>query len=85
MGVYYLALPLGGALGYGIGGWVGDHWGWPYAFWVVGLSGLLAAFGGLLIHDPGRGGFRTACRPARRIVEEIRENTSTCSGRRRSC
>jgi MFS family permease len=55
MGVYYLALPLGGALGYGIGGWVGDRWGWPAAFWVVGLPGLLAAVGGLLIHDPGRG------------------------------
>jgi MFS family permease len=55
MGIYYLALPLGGALGYGIGGWVGERWGWPAAFWVVGLPGLLAAVGGLLIHDPGRG------------------------------
>ena len=55
MGLYYLALPLGGALGYGIGGWVGDRWGWPAAFWVVGVPGLLAAVGGLLIHDPGRG------------------------------
>jgi MFS family permease len=55
MGVYYLALPLGGALGYGIGGWVGERWGWPAAFWVVGLPGLIAAVGGLLIHDPGRG------------------------------
>jgi MFS family permease len=55
MGLYYLALPLGGALGYGIGGWVGERWGWPAAFWVVGLPGLLAAVGGLLINDPGRG------------------------------
>ena len=55
MGVYYLALPLGGALGYVLGGWVGDRWGWPAAFWVVGLPGLLAAVGGLLIDDPGRG------------------------------
>ena len=46
MGVYYLALPLGGALGYVIGGWVGDHWGWRAAFWVVGLPGLLAAVAG---------------------------------------
>src|SRR4051812_7326742 len=55
MGVYYLALPLGGALGYGIGGWVGERWGWPSAFLVVGLPGLLAAVAGLLIYDPGRG------------------------------
>ena len=26
MGLYFLALPLGGALGYGIGGWVAEHW-----------------------------------------------------------
>lgn len=55
MGLYYLALPLGGALGYGIGGWIGDHWGWSRAFLVVGLPGLVVAVAGLLIHDPGRG------------------------------
>ncbi|WP_165251614.1 spinster family MFS transporter [Paludisphaera soli] len=55
MGLYYLALPLGGALGYGLGGWIGDHWGWSNAFLVVGLPGLLFAAAGLLIHDPGRG------------------------------
>jgi len=55
MGVYYLALPLGGAIGYTIGGFVGQEWGWPRAFLVVGLPGLLVAAAGLLIHDPGRG------------------------------
>jgi MFS family permease len=55
MGLYFLALPLGGALGYMIGGYVGDHWGWRATFWVVGLPGLLAAVGGLLLRDPGRG------------------------------
>jgi MFS transporter, Spinster family, sphingosine-1-phosphate transporter len=55
MGVYYLALPLGGALGYSIGGWVGQELGWPAAFFVVGLPGLLVAAAGLVIHDPGRG------------------------------
>ncbi|MDR3638049.1 MAG: MFS transporter [Isosphaeraceae bacterium] len=55
IGLYFLALPLGGALGYGIGGWVAYVWHWRVAFWVVGLPGLLAAFAGLLIRDPGRG------------------------------
>jgi MFS family permease len=55
MGLYFLALPLGGALGYGIGGWVAYVWHWRAAFWVVGLPGLAAAVAGLLIHDPGRG------------------------------
>lgn len=55
MGRYYLALPLGGALGYGIGGWVADSWHWRAAFWIVGLPGLFVALTGLMIQDPGRG------------------------------
>lgn len=55
MGLYFLALPLGGALGYGIGGWMADAWHWRAAFWVVGLPGLFMAFLGLIIPDPGRG------------------------------
>lgn len=55
MGIYYLALPLGGALGYGLGAWIGQHWGWQKAFLVVGLPGLVAAAAALIIHDPGRG------------------------------
>jgi predicted MFS family arabinose efflux permease len=55
MGLYFLALPLGGAIGYGIGGWFAKHSDWRYAFWVVGVPGLVAALAGLVIHDPGRG------------------------------
>ncbi len=55
IGLYFLALPLGGALGYGIGGWVADAWHWRMAFWVVGLPGILAALAGLVMRDPGRG------------------------------
>jgi MFS family permease len=55
MGVYYLALPLGGALGYGLGSWIGQDHGWRAAFFVVGLPGLLAAVAGLVMSDPGRG------------------------------
>jgi MFS family permease len=55
MGLYYLALPLGGALGYGIGSWIGQEFGWQKAFLVVGLPGILAALAALVIIDPGRG------------------------------
>ncbi|ACC99027.1 Sugar phosphate permease [Elusimicrobium minutum Pei191] len=43
-----LALPAGSALGYFLGGVLGDHFGWRIAFMIVGvpglLLGLLAAF-----------------------------------------
>jgi MFS family permease len=55
MGIYYLALPIGTALGYVIAGRIASSWGWPSVFFAVGLPGLLAAFAGLLILDPGRG------------------------------
>lgn len=55
MGVYYLALPIGTALGFIIAGRVASSLGWPAVFFVVGLPGLLAALAGLIITDPGRG------------------------------
>ena len=55
MGLYFLALPLGGALGMLVGGHVAQVWGWRAVFWVVGLPGVLVALAGLLILDPGRG------------------------------
>jgi len=55
MGIYYLALPLGGAVGYAIGSVVGQYFGWRHVFFVVGVPGLVAAFLALIILDPGRG------------------------------
>src|SRR5262249_45881312 len=55
MGIYYLALPVGTALGYMLGGKITHELGWRAVFLVVGLPGLLAAGAGLLIRDPGRG------------------------------
>jgi MFS family permease len=55
MGVYYLALPLGTALGFKLGGWIAEDYGWRAVFFVVGLPGLLAALLGLVMSDPGRG------------------------------
>ncbi|MFI5459679.1 MAG: spinster family MFS transporter [Isosphaerales bacterium] len=55
MGIYYMALPVGTALGYMLGGTIADRLGWPAVFFVVGLPGLLAAGAGLVMSDPGRG------------------------------
>src|SRR5262249_40625057 len=65
MGVYYLALPLGTALGYILGGWIADKLGWKAVFFVVGLPGLLVALAGLFISDPGRGASEGGADPHR--------------------
>jgi predicted MFS family arabinose efflux permease len=43
LGVFYVALPVGSALAYLVGGLVGGHWGWRHAFLVAGLPGLMMA------------------------------------------
>ena len=43
LGLFYLALPVGTALAYLIGGVIGSHWGWRPAFLLAGLPGLLMA------------------------------------------
>jgi MFS transporter, Spinster family, sphingosine-1-phosphate transporter len=43
LGLFYLALPMGAALAYLVGGLVGSHWGWRPAFFLAGLPGLVMA------------------------------------------
>ena len=43
LGLFYLALPVGTALAYLVGGLVGSHWGWRPAFLLAGLPGLAMA------------------------------------------
>ncbi len=55
MSGFYLAMPLGSALGIAIGGWVGHHYSWHSAFFLVGVPGLIAAFLALILPEPVRG------------------------------
>jgi MFS family permease len=43
LGLFYLALPLGSALAYLVGGLLGSTWGWRPAFLLAGLPGLAMA------------------------------------------
>ena len=47
-----LALPLGGALGYVLGGFIGQHWGWRVAFMCVSIPGVLLAMLAWHLPDP---------------------------------
>lgn len=48
---------IGAAFGFTIGGLVGDALGWRWAFYFVGVPGLLAAFLAWRIIEPKRGAF----------------------------
>jgi MFS family permease len=52
---FYLATPMGSALGYLVGGAVGDAYGWRAAFFVAGGPGLLLALVAMLLPEPTRG------------------------------
>src|SRR5438876_680667 len=49
---FYVALPVGSALGYAIGGFVTSHWGWQTAFFAVAPPGLLLGIFCFLRRDP---------------------------------
>lgn len=53
--VFYMAIPVGSALGYIFGGLVDHHFGWRAAFWIAGIPGLLLVFWLLKLHEPPRG------------------------------
>lgn len=54
LSIFYVATPLGSALGYLVGGYIESHWGWRHAFFVAGGPGLLLAGLCLLIEEPKR-------------------------------
>ncbi len=53
--VLNMAIPVGAALGYIVGGLVSAHWGWRAAFFVAGVPGMLLAAAVLWLPDPPRG------------------------------
>src|SRR5580700_1918949 len=56
LGVYAIGTYLGVFLGYLIGGWVNQHYGWRMAFFAAGLPGIvLAAVLWLTVSEPCRG------------------------------
>lgn len=62
LALFYLALPVGTAFAYLIGGLVGSQWGWRPAFLLAGLPGLVMA--GLVYRlSEGRSGPRPTATP----------------------
>ncbi|HJQ30728.1 MAG TPA: MFS transporter [Pyrinomonadaceae bacterium] len=61
--VYSSGIAVGAAAASFLGGWLGETWGWRWAFYLVGFPGLALALLVLLIKEERRGATETA--PAR--------------------
>ena len=55
LSVFNMAIPVGAALGYIVGGLMSHHFSWRAAFFVAGAPGLLLAILVLRVKDPPRG------------------------------
>jgi MFS family permease len=56
LSVFNMAIPVGAALGYIVGGLMSHHFSWRAAFFVAGAPGLVMAALVLRLKDPPRGG-----------------------------
>jgi len=57
LGVFYLAIPVGSAAGYLLGGYLAPHYGWRFPFYIAAAPGFLLALVVLLLKEPERGQF----------------------------
>ena len=52
MALFYVAIPVGSALGYVLGGQINEHFGWRWAFYLVVPPGLLLAAFSWFMREP---------------------------------
>jgi len=57
LGVFYLAIPVGSAAGYLLGGYLAPRYGWRFPFYIAAAPGFLLALAVLFLHEPERGQF----------------------------
>ena len=57
-------VPIGHGLGLYLGGIIAQHWGWRWAFYMLGIPGLLFAFLVSRLREPVRGQMEENPRPA---------------------
>jgi MFS family permease len=57
LGVFYLAIPVGSAAGYLLGGYLAPHHGWRFPFYIAAAPGFVLALAVLFLQEPERGQF----------------------------
>jgi predicted MFS family arabinose efflux permease len=75
MGIFYLAIPVGTALGYGLAGQLEPLYGWKFPFYVAAIPGLVLSLMIFLLKEPERGRQDTIAEtPARATVSGLMTN-----------
>ena len=59
LGIFYLAIPVGSAAGYLLGGHLAPLHGWRFPFYIAAAPGFLIAIAVLFLREPPRGQFDT--------------------------
>lgn len=72
LSLFFLAIPVGSALGYILGGQLGQAFGWQRAFLLVGLPGLFLALPLYFLNDPCRGTAQTVSTSSEAVLPELR-------------
>ncbi len=54
LAIFYVAIPVGSALGFVVGGQLEKHFGWRSAFFLAGGPGILLSLLVLFLHEPER-------------------------------
>jgi MFS family permease len=70
MAVFYTAIPVGSAFGYVIGGLIGAHLGWRWAFYLVAPPGLLLGLLCFRQRDPRVGARHLVQKSPRRSISD---------------
>jgi len=65
-GVFYLAIPVGFAAGYLLGGHLGPHYGWRFPFYMAATPGFLLGIAVLFLKEPERGTYDSIAETAER-------------------
>jgi MFS family permease len=75
LGIFYLAIPVGTAMGYLLGGYLGAHRSWRFPFYIAAVPGFLLAIAVLFLHEPERGQFdRIKETPERASLQGLARN-----------
>jgi MFS family permease len=55
LAMFNCGIPIGHGLGLYLGGYIAQHWGWRWAFYMLGIPGLLLALLVVRLREPVRG------------------------------